>query len=124
MKPMYLRWLLLPTLLSVLLACQSSHNRPLQLLSGAGPTYPSAAREQGIEGQVTVRYAVGVNGSVRDAVVIEAQPPGVFEEAALEAVRSWRYAAPIHNGEVSAVPEVVSVVRFRLNQTPDYLTDD
>lgn len=121
---MYLRWLLLPALLSALVACQSNQNRPLQLLSGAGPSYPNAAKEQGIEGEVTVRYAVGVNGSVRDAVVIDAQPPGVFEEAALAAVRSWRYAAPIHNGEVSAVPEVVSVVRFRLNQTPDYLTDD
>ncbi|MGI9325953.1 MAG: energy transducer TonB [Pseudomonadales bacterium] len=124
MKPMYLRWLLLPSLLTVVLACQGSHNRPLQLLSGAGPTYPSVAKEQGIEGEVTVRYAVSVDGSVRNAAVIDAQPPGVFEEAALTAVRSWRYAAPIQNGQVSAVPEVVSVVRFRLNQTPDYLSDE
>ena len=48
--------------------CLSSHNRPLQLLKGAGPDYPAAARSQGIEGEVTVRYAVTRTGTVTDAV--------------------------------------------------------
>jgi protein TonB len=55
------------------------------------PSYPAKARRRGIEGYVTVRYTITQSGDVRDAEVIGADPPGVFNMAAINAVRSWRY---------------------------------
>ncbi|MFK7915748.1 MAG: energy transducer TonB [Pseudomonadales bacterium] len=108
----------------LLSGCLGSANRPLQLLNGAGPIYPAQARANGLEGEVVVRYAVNVDGVVVDPQVVSSNPEGVFDAAAVAAVASWRYAAPINDGQRVAVPEVRSVVRFRLDQALDYLENE
>lgn len=55
------------------------------------PSYPARARRQGIEGYVTVRYTITQSGTVRNVGIVSASPPGIFNAAALNAVRSWRY---------------------------------
>ena len=100
--------------LATLAGCASGP-RPLVLLAGADLAYPAAARDADIEGEVTVRYDVTVAGRVARAVVLAAEPPGVFEAAALAAVRSWRFRPPTDgNGNAAEAPGRVSVVRFRL----------
>lgn len=100
--------------LGLALAGCATGPRPLQLLAGADPQYPPAARAAGIEGEVTVRYDVTASGRVANAVVLAATPAGVFEEAALAAVSSWRFRPPTTRGQPSAAPGRVSVLRFRL----------
>ena len=100
--------------------CATSQNRPMQLVSGTGPIYPPAAKAQGIEGVVVVRYAVTLDGRVVDARVDSARPEGVFEEAALSAVRSWRYNPALKNGKPVAVDNVVSTLRFELSSGERY----
>ena len=97
-----------------LVASCASGPRPLQLLAGADPAYPAAARAAGIEGQVSVSYDVTTAGRVANAVVVAAEPGGVFEEAALAAVRSWRFRPATERGVPLVVPRQVSVLRFRL----------
>lgn len=97
-----------------LVAGCASGPRPLQLLAGADPAYPAAAQAAGIEGQVTVSYDVTPAGRVANAVVVAADPSGVFEEAALAAVRSWRFRPATEPGLPSVIPRQVSVLRFRL----------
>ena len=58
------------------------------------PSYPRRALEQEKEGVVRLRVTIAADGSVADAVVTYADPPGWFETAALEAVRRWRYQPP------------------------------
>ena len=107
-------------LLAVLVAigclqgCAASQNRPMQLVSGSGPTYPAEAKAERIEGAVVVRYGVSVDGRVINARVESAEPEGIFEEAALAAVRSWRYNPALRDGEPVAVDNVLSTVRFEL----------
>lgn len=113
----------LPCLLALLLllqGCVGTSNRPLQLLSGAGPIYPAAARAAGIEGDVEVRYRVTETGTVADAEVVRAEPPEVFDQAALTAIRQFRYRPQLQAGTPVAVPAVVSTIRFRLDQTLEY----
>lgn len=55
------------------------------------PSYPMHARRSQTEGQVTVRYTITRSGAVTDVGVVSASPPGVFESAAMDAVRRWRY---------------------------------
>jgi protein TonB len=62
------------------------------------PEYPIQARQRGIEGWVEVRFTVSPIGSVQDAVVVRANPPEIFNTAALQAVRKWKYNPKIQNG--------------------------
>ena len=110
------RWLLATWLLaSVLLAgCAGTQNRPMQLVSGTGPIYPAAAKADHVEGVVVIRYGVSQDGRVVNAKVERAEPEGIFEEAALAAVRSWRYNPALKNGQPIAVDNVLSTLRFEL----------
>ena len=48
--------------------------------------YPPEAEAKHIEGRVRVRLTVDVNGSVSEAKILAADPPGVFDAAVMEAV--------------------------------------
>lgn len=109
-----LRQLLLLTAL-LLSGCMGAQNRPMQLIAGSGPSYPAEAKAAGIEGEVVVRYDISITGAVENVRVERADPAGVFEEAALSAVRSWRYNPRIREGQAEAVQDVLSTVRFRLS---------
>jgi protein TonB len=107
-------------LVVVLAACAAGQNRPMQLLSGSSPIYPAEAKAGKVEGSVVVRYGVSVDGRVINARVESAEPEGVFEAAALEAVRSWRYNPAVRDGEPVAVSNIVSTVNFQLGETNQY----
>ena len=103
--------ILLPALLA---ACATSS--PAQFLSGADMVYPSAAKAEGIEGFVVVRYDVTVEGTVANAEVVEAYPEGVFEEAALASIVQWRFRAATVGGKPVETPGMLSTLRFRLSE--------
>ena len=112
------RWLLLIPLL-VVFSC-ASQNRPAQLVGGGGPVYPSHAKEAGIEGHVTVVYDISVEGRVINLVVVASEPAGVFDDAALAAVSSWRFNPRIEAGQVVAAANKQSTVTFKLSGTDAY----
>ncbi len=103
----------------VVAAC-ATPDRPLQLVSGDGPVYPADARKNGLEGDVLVQYDVSADGRVVRARVVSSEPPELFDDAALAAVRSWRYVPARRGGKVVAVENVTSRVRFRLGDTARY----
>lgn len=55
------------------------------------PKYPPEAEAQHIQGRVKVRLAVELDGSVSGVEILASEPPGVFEESVLEAVRQYRF---------------------------------
>ncbi len=67
--------------------------------------YPPRAQRRGIEGEVVLRLRVDRDGRVVDAVVVSADPPGVFDEAALAAARRYVYRPALLRGE--ALPSTV-----------------
>ena len=77
------------------------------------PDYPESALAQKIAGSVLVQFTVDVNGETRDIRVLEANPPGVFDRAATNAIRRWRYSPMIVNGTAVQVP-VKTLLRFEL----------
>ncbi|MBV9725641.1 MAG: energy transducer TonB, partial [Gammaproteobacteria bacterium] len=62
------------------------------------PKFPELARARGIDGWVDLRFVVGTDGAVGDVAVVGAQPAGIFEQAALDAVRHWRYQPVMQDG--------------------------
>ena len=63
------------------------------------PQFPLAARQRGIDGWVDLQFVVNTDGSVGDLTIVGAQPVGVFEQAALDAVRNWRYQPVMRAGQ-------------------------
>jgi protein TonB len=82
--------------------------------SQVAPPYPPRARERGIEGQVTLKLKVSDGGDVEDVKVIEADPPGIFEEVTLAAVRQWKFDPARYKGQPVAI-SVSQRIPFRLN---------
>jgi protein TonB len=75
------------------------------------PVYPSIARAAKISGVVIIEAVIGVDGRVDDARVLRSVP--MLDQAALAAVRQWRYTPTMLNG--IAVPVVLTVtVNFTL----------
>jgi protein TonB len=80
------------------------------------PMYPARAQSQGIEGWVLLKFTVLESGAVADPVVIESQPPGVFDEAAKKAALKFKYKPRVESGKAIAVPNVQHLIRFELDK--------
>lgn len=63
------------------------------------PEYPRRAAARGIEGYVIVEFDVSETGRVIDPRILGAEPPSVFDRAAIRAVGQWKYNPRIQNGK-------------------------
>lgn len=80
------------------------------------PDYPPRAQARGIEGWVQIQFSVTATGAVRDAIVIAAEPKGIFEEAALKAIVRWRYNPRVDGGVAVERVGLQTVIRFELQK--------
>jgi protein TonB len=78
------------------------------------PDYPVGARQRGIEGWVDVQFTVRADGSVRDPIVIGAEPPQIFDRAALQAIKGWKYNPRIEDGKPVERADLRVRIRFEL----------
>lgn len=62
-----------------------------KLVKAVPPEYPRAAERRQLEGYVLVAFSVDANGKVSGAEVVDADPQGVFDRSAIEAVEQWRF---------------------------------
>jgi TonB family protein len=76
-----------------------------KLKSKIAPVYPDLARRMSITGVVKVQITVAPNGVVKNAKLVGGHP--VLANAALEAVRKWRYEA--------SKEETTGIVEFRFD---------
>lgn len=67
-------------------------------IAAVPPPYPPDAAVEGIEGWVRVAVDIDAQGRVRDVRVLEAEPRGFFEKAAVTAVRRWSWKPAIIDG--------------------------
>lgn len=81
--------------------------------------YPSRAMERGIEGSVTVKFTVTEKGSVEDPVVIESDPPGIFDRAAIQAASKFKYRPKVIEGSPIRVEGVKHKIVFDLEDLAD-----
>ena len=79
------------------------------------PIYPRRAQSRGLEGYVIVEFTVTKNGSVRDPIVIEAQPEGVFDRAALDAALKFKYKPRVVDGTPTEVAGVQNKISFEID---------
>ncbi len=79
------------------------------------PLYPPSALRRHLQGYVILEFTVTETGAVEAPRVVEARPAGVFERAALRAIRRWRFRPRLRNGRPVAV-RVREKLEFRLRK--------
>ncbi len=85
------------------------------LKSGFAPFYPRKAAMTQTEGWVEVLIKVGTDGRVTGISVLGAEPRGIFEQAAKQAVYKWTFHPKKVDGQ--AVPyQVLQKIEFTLDQ--------
>jgi TonB family protein len=75
--------------------------------SRVAPVYPEVAKRMSISGVVRIQITVAANGSIKDAKLVGGHP--LLANAALDAVRKWRYEA--------ASAESTGIVVFHFDPT-------
>jgi len=79
------------------------------------PEYPELARVARLEGNVILQAIIHSDGSVGDLEVLRCNRPNMgFEDAAIDAVRQWRYEPATQNGRPVEVYFTV-FVEFKLH---------
>lgn len=81
------------------------------------PVYPRRALSRGIEGYVIVEFMVTKLGTVENVQVVEANPPGYFERAAVKAASKFKYKPKVINGEPVDVAGVRNQITFKIDDS-------
>ena len=77
----------------------------------APATYPRKALRLEREGYVIIEFDVDQDGSVIDPYVLEGEPAGLFNRAAMKSIRKWIYEPSTYDG----VPVQVNDVQVKIN---------
>ena len=78
------------------------------------PQYPIRAADRGIQGWVEVQFTISAAGTVKNPVVVAAEPATIFNRAALRAIRKWKYSPKIEEGVAVDRPNVRVKLHFNL----------
>jgi protein TonB len=84
-----------------------------KIINRTAPNYPPLARQTRISGTVRLHAIIAKDGTVQQLEVLSGHP--LLVQAALDAVRQWRYQPTLLNGEPVEVDTTVDVI-FSLNQ--------
>ena len=76
------------------------------------PDYPSQAALDGTEGWVDIDFTISPEGVPQDLKVRDAKPKRVFDRAAINSVRQWRFEPIVENG-TPVVKRATLRVRFQ-----------
>ncbi len=87
-------------------------DRDVKALRRPPPEYPRAAILGGISGWVKLRFTVTAEGTTRDIQVVAAEPPRVFDQAALDAAAGFAYSPRIEGGLPVDRPDVETEITF------------
>ncbi|WP_363319327.1 energy transducer TonB [Pseudomonas chlororaphis] len=82
-------------------------------LDQQAPVYPRDARQAKIEGYVVLELAIRPDGTVASAKVLESKPRKLFDEAAISAVKRWKFQPRMVNG-AAVEQRAKQTVRFDL----------
>jgi protein TonB len=77
------------------------------ILAQPQPVYPTLARSARIQGNVVLHAIIDTEGRVAELQVISGHP--MLAQAALAAVRNWRYRPTLLNGEAVEVETTITV---------------
>jgi periplasmic protein TonB len=84
-----------------------------KIINRVQPVYPPLARQTRISGTVRLHAIISKDGTIQQLEVVSGHP--LLQQAALDAVRQWRYQPTLLNGDPVEVDTTIDVI-FSLNQ--------
>ena len=83
--------------LTTQLAAQIDEDRRPEPIKQPQPIYPSAMKDSGMVGEVTIEFVVDTQGNVQSPTIISSNNPS-FEQPAIDAISKWKFKPGIKNG--------------------------
>lgn len=80
------------------------------------PRYPLKARRDGKEGYVILGFDIDAAGNVVNISIIESNPKRIFNKAAKQAIKNWKYKPKMVNGKPSSQLGQQVQLDFKLEQ--------
>jgi protein TonB len=80
------------------------HSHPIKIVR---PTYPELARQTHIQGRVSLKCLVGLDGLVEKIEVKKGHP--LLIQSAMDAVSQWKFKPPLLNGKRVEMETTVSI---------------
>jgi protein TonB len=87
---------------------QGGNVQQAKLINQVRPVYPPLARQARISGTVRLQAIIAKDGTIMQLEMLSGHP--LLVQAALDAVRQWRYQPTLLNGEPVEVVTTVDVV--------------
>ena len=84
-------------------------------LDNPAPVYPAAAKRAGEEGRVLLRVLVSADGRAQAVEIARSSGSELLDQAALDAVRRWRFV-PARRGEADVAAHVQVPIVFSLRR--------
>lgn len=78
------------------------------------PRYPMRAKKLRLEGYVKVGFVIDETGRVESVEVLDSEPKGIFDKAAIHAIRRWKFKAKTENGK-ALKQRASQVIEFKLD---------
>ncbi len=89
--------------------------KPPRLMHSVDPVYPEIARQARVEGMVILEVRADEKGNIVGAKVLRSIP--LLDQAAIDAVKQWKYEPAIVNGKPTPILFTVTV-RFQADTAP------
>ncbi len=84
--------------------------QPAKLLQQVQPIYPTGAQQEGVEGTVLLEAVISKEGAPMGLKAVNSVVDQRLVDAAIEAVRYWRYKPTLLNGQPVEVVTTMSVI--------------
>jgi protein TonB len=97
-------------------ATKSADSEPIfdaEYLNNEAPYYPQAAKNRGIQGNILLEVTVKTDGTALNIRIIKSSGSSILDEAALSAVRDWKFVPARRAGEIVQA-NVIVPVEFKL----------
>jgi periplasmic protein TonB len=79
------------------------------------PSYPRPAKLARIQGYVTMEVGISPEGTVTEVSVVDTAPPRMFDVAAMDAMKRWKFRPKIVNG-IAVSQRAHQTIEFKIEE--------
>jgi len=82
-------------------------------ISIVNPVYPDRAMAMGIQGVVDVKFLIDRSGAVREVIILDADPPDIFDNTVIKMLNKWKFKPGRKDGK-NVETWITTSIRFDL----------